>query len=142
MVATWTTFQNTKGVVQYNLQGTSLWKDANATVTLFTDGGTEKRQLFIHRATMTNLKPAKFYNYRVGNEDAGWSAIFSYRAPITGPDWSPVVAIYGDLGNVNGRSIGRLQTEAEMRSIDAVFHVGDFAYNMEDVSIPNTVSSI
>jgi len=62
--------------------------------------------------------------YRVGDENGGWSPLFSFRATPSGPNWSPVVAVYGDLGNRNGRSIGRLQTEAQYGTINAVFHIG------------------
>lgn len=59
--------------------------------------------------------------------DGGWSELFFFRGPQPSADWSPVLAIYGDLGNANGRSIGRLQTEAQFGSIDAVIHVGEFS---------------
>ncbi|XP_067939380.1 acid phosphatase type 7-like [Watersipora subatra] len=131
MVVTWTTFQNASGQVEYSLVGSKNWLSSVAETRLFVDGGPKHRQLFIHRAHMTSLKSAAKYIYRVGDEDAGWSALFSFKTTPAGPEWSPVLAVYGDLGNVNGRSIGRLQTEAEFGTIDSVLHIGDFAYNME-----------
>lgn len=61
--------------------------------------------------------------YHAGSED-GWSELFEFKAMQNGSDWSPWLAVYGDLGNVNGQSIPRLQEEAQRRSIDAVLHVG------------------
>ncbi len=44
------------------------------------------------------------------------------------------MALYGDMGNINAVSLPRLQAEAEVGMYDMIFHVGDFAYNMEDVN--------
>lgn len=41
------------------------------------------------------------------------------------------MAIYGDLGNENGQSLGRLQQETQNNMYDAILHVGDFAYDMD-----------
>lgn len=44
-----------------------------------------------------------------------------------GTDWSPRLAVYGDLGNVNGQSIPRLQEEVQNGNFDAVLHVGGYS---------------
>lgn len=49
-------------------------------------------------------------------------------------NWAPSIAIYGDMGNVNAQSLPRLQAETQDGMYDAIIHVGDFAYNMDDVS--------
>ena len=41
-----------------------------------------------------------------------------------GQDWSPRLAIFGDMGNVNARSLPRIQLEADKGMYDAVIHVG------------------
>lgn len=38
------------------------------------------------------------------------------------------------MGNENPRSLGRLQKDAQSGAFDVVLHVGDFAYDMYDVS--------
>jgi hypothetical protein len=48
-------------------------------------------------------------------------------------DWAPKFAIYGDMGNINPQSLTRLQEETALGYYDAILHVGDFAYNMNDV---------
>lgn len=50
-----------------------------------------------------------------------------------GTDWSPTLAVYGDLGNENAQSLTRLQRETDHGMYDAVLHVGDFAYDMNSV---------
>ncbi|CAG2120992.1 unnamed protein product, partial [Medioppia subpectinata] len=49
-----------------------------------------------------------------------------------GIDWSPKIAIYGDLGNVLAESLGPLQEEAQQGVYDMIMHLGDFAYDLHD----------
>jgi hypothetical protein len=51
--------------------------------------------------------------------------------PRNDSDWIPHLAVFGDLGNENGRSVPQLQEEAQHGMYDAVFHIGDFAYDMD-----------
>lgn len=51
--------------------------------------------------------------------------------PSQDPNWSPIVAVYGDLGLENGRSFPYLQAEAQLHVINAVLHAGDIAYNLD-----------
>lgn len=37
------------------------------------------------------------------------------------------------MGNVNAQSLPQLQKETLLGYYDAILHVGDFAYNMDDV---------
>lgn len=50
-------------------------------------------------------------------------------------DWSPHFVFFGDLGNTNAQSLPRLQEEAQMGMYDAILHVGDFAYDMDSVTV-------
>jgi hypothetical protein len=77
---------------------------------------------------LINLIPV----YHCGS-DLGWSDMFYFQAKPGGTDWSPQLAVYGDLGNDNAQSLTRLQRETQEQFYDAIIHVGDFAYNMEDV---------
>jgi hypothetical protein len=56
-----------------------------------------------------------------------------FRAMPEGTDWSPMLAVYGDLGNENAQSLTRIQLETQQGMYDAVLHVGDFAYDMDTV---------
>lgn len=62
MVVTWTTFNKTESKVEYSLLGGRLFEmTARGNATLFVDSGKEKRQMYIHRVTLTDLKPAAVY---------------------------------------------------------------------------------
>lgn len=47
-----------------------------------------------------------------------------------GSDWSPSIALFGDMGNENAQSLARLQQETQNGMYDTIIHVGDFAYDM------------
>ena len=51
--------------------------------------------------------------------------MYTFTAMDAGSDWSPRFAIFGDLGNVNAQSVGRLQEETQAGHFDAVLHVGE-----------------
>ena len=61
--------------------------------------------------------------YVVGNEYE-LSEKFSFQAMKDGQDWSPRLAIFGDMGNVNSRSLVRLEREADQGMYDAIIHLG------------------
>ncbi|XP_054714033.1 acid phosphatase type 7-like [Uloborus diversus] len=129
MMVTWVTMDPTNtSTVEYGLR--KLDHTQTGTVSKFVDGGSEARVLFIHRVLLTDLKPNTEYVYHCGSDD-GWSAIFWFTTLKTGTDWSPNFAIFGDLGNVNGQSIPRLQEEVQKNHFDVLLHVGDIAYNMD-----------
>ncbi|KAL9954279.1 hypothetical protein ACROYT_G041794 [Oculina patagonica] len=131
MMVTWVTLAFTNySIVEYNKVGFPLTLRASGGVTKFTDGGPAHRVLFIHRVKLTGLVPGQRYDYHVGGYD-GWSELFAFNALKSGEDWSPRIALYGDLGSVNAKSIAFLQQEAQEGKYDAFLHIGDFAYNME-----------
>ena len=41
-----------------------------------------------------------------------------------GINWSPRLAIYGDMGSTNARSLPRLTNETDSGNLDAILHVG------------------
>lgn len=62
MVITWTTFDFTESMVEYGVWGGKLFSDtAKGNCTLFTDGGSEKRKMYIHKVTIPDLKPGAKY---------------------------------------------------------------------------------
>lgn len=70
-----------------------------------------------------------FTDYRCGSE-LGWSALYNFKAVPDSTSWSPRLAIYGDLGAENPQSLPRLQKEAQEGMYDAIYHIGDFGYDM------------
>jgi acid phosphatase type 7 len=64
----------------------------------------------------------------------GWSDLFTFTTIKEGSDWSPRLAVFGDMGNKNAQSLPRLQQETQRGHFDTILHVGDFAYDMDTVS--------
>ena len=58
--------------------------------------------------------------------------MYNFQTLPDSSDWSPRFVVYGDLGNSNGRTIGRLQDEVQQNRYDVLLHVGDLAYDMHD----------
>lgn len=64
MLVTWTTLNKTETIVEYGLLGSKLFQmRAKGEATLFVDSGEEKRKMFIHRVTLTGLRPAASYGW-------------------------------------------------------------------------------
>jgi len=61
--------------------------------------------------------------YHCGYSNA-WSSLYTFTAMPAGSNWSPRFAVFGDMGNVNAQSVGRLQEETQAGHFDAVLHVG------------------
>ncbi|KAK3914980.1 Acid phosphatase type 7 [Frankliniella fusca] len=136
IVITWSTGNKTDSIVKYGGGGQLLQTKAGS-CSLFVDGGSKKASQYIHRVTLyyeepDSLQPETKYYYHVGS-DRGWSAIYWFMTPPENlNEWAPSIAIYGDMGNVNAQSLPRLQAETQAGNYDAIIHVGDFAYNMDD----------
>ena len=41
-----------------------------------------------------------------------------------GTNWSPRLAIYGDMGSINAQSLPTLSSETDAGHFDAILHVG------------------
>ncbi|KAK6040951.1 Ser/Thr phosphatase family protein [Cooperia oncophora] len=144
VVVTWLTFDDTeKSLVNYGLiTDKKLEKVSEGLCSEFIDTPKSKMKRYIHRShyfwsdAWENisyswrifLSPAA--EYRVGS-DHGWSAIYKFTALTPRDDGGYEIAVFGDLGNQNGRSLGKLQRMAQDGDIDMVLHVGDFAYNLD-----------
>ncbi|KAG8539092.1 hypothetical protein GDO81_021458 [Engystomops pustulosus] len=125
MTVTWSTFNWTPSVVEFNpLPGPPSFNlTAYGSTDLFVDGGPKHRKIFIHRVTLENLKPGQKYVYHCGSS-LGWSPQFYFRVLQDGSSWGPRLAVYGDMGNDNAQSLSRLQKETQMEMYDAILHVG------------------
>nr|XP_019606871.1 PREDICTED: acid phosphatase type 7 isoform X2 [Rhinolophus sinicus] len=131
MTVTWTTWVPTLSEVQFGVQLTGpLPLRAKGTASLFVDGGHLRRKLYIHRVTLRGLLPGIQYVYRCGSSQ-GWSRRFRFRALNDGPHWSPRLAVFGDMGTDNPKALPRLRRDTQQGMYDAVLHVGDFAYDMD-----------
>ncbi|XP_046382469.1 acid phosphatase type 7 isoform X2 [Ischnura elegans] len=114
-------------VVEYGIGGLIL--RAIDIPTAFVDGGSLKRKQYIHKVKLVDLQPGTKYTYHCGSP-LGWSSLYTFVTMKDGVDWSPFLAVYGDMGNINAQSLPRLQEEVQRGMYDAILHVGDFAYDM------------
>lgn len=78
---------------------------------------------------LKGLTSEQTYVYHCGSH-LGWSSEFWFVVPRNDSDWSPRVAIFGDMGNENAQALPRLQVETHYGMYDAAIHIGDFAYDM------------
>ncbi|XP_076833780.1 acid phosphatase type 7 isoform X2 [Brachyhypopomus gauderio] len=132
MVITWTTLNETDTMVEYSLWGGKLFSlSTKGNSTVFIDGGLEKRKIYIHQVTLSDLKPGSAYVYHCGSGE-GWSDVFSFTALNESTSFSPKFALFGDMGNENPQSLARLQKETQMGMYDVILHIGDFAYDMHE----------
>ena len=67
----------------------------------------------------------QYPEYHCGGND-GWSSVFRFTALKDGVEWSPRIALYGDLGSVNAKSLSYLQQEVQRGHFDAILHVGRY----------------
>uniref|UniRef100_A0A915PRR4 Purple acid phosphatase n=1 Tax=Setaria digitata TaxID=48799 RepID=A0A915PRR4_9BILA len=144
MWITWLTYNDTfSSVVEYGI--TDLRWSAKGDSTLFIDGGRQKSRRYIHRILLHDLIPGAIYQYHVGSE-YGWSPVYRFKALEDKANSKYIYAVYGDLGSVNARSLGKIQQQAQRSLIDIVLHVvneaeqkqmkviiysGDMAYNLD-----------
>ncbi|EJD75412.1 nucleotide pyrophosphatase/phosphodiesterase [Loa loa] len=129
MWITWLTYNDTfSSVVEYGISDLQWSVKGNST--LFIDGGEQKSRRYIHRVLLTDLIPGTIYQYHVGSQ-YGWSSIYRFKAVQNLTDYEYIYAVYGDLGVVNARSLGKVQQQAQRSLIDAVLHIGDMAYNLD-----------
>jgi hypothetical protein len=52
-----------------------------------------------------------------------WSEVFKFKA-IKSSNFSPRLAVFGDLGHENGRSIPQLKADVQSGLYDAILHIG------------------
>jgi len=132
VVLTWSTVSKANySMVEYGSTMFDLSSTSTGFSSEFVDGGNLHSTQYIHRVHLYGLEPNSTYYYHVGGI-RGWSPVFGFRTvPQETTGWPLTLAVYGDLGVVNSRSLIRLQQEAHQGVYDAMLHVGDFAYNMD-----------
>ncbi|KAH9527597.1 Acid phosphatase type 7 [Dermatophagoides farinae] len=128
MYVTWLTHEQPSGppVVEYGIQSGKYELKKHGNMTKFTTAYSR----YIYRVALEDLKPNTTYYYRCGFEQE-LSNEFNFRTrPQDQENWSPRIAVYGDMGLVNGQSFPFLKQQVSKNAYDAIFHVGDIAYDM------------
>ena len=62
-------------------------------------------------------------DYKVGSSDK-WSDVFTMTTLNTGKNWTPRLAVYGDMGTKNAQSLPTLKGETNAGKFDAILHLG------------------
>lgn len=65
-------------------------------------------------------------DYRCGGDDL-WSEVYTFKTLRSGEDWSPHIALYGDMGT-DGQSLSLLTSEALNGNFDVILHVGEHIF--------------
>ena len=110
-----------------------LTNKTSKNITKFVDDGPEKRVLYIHRVLLTNLEMGQKYIYICGSEQYGWTPPYQFTAMRNfskSTDTYPKIIFYGDFGDVDSVSLSSIESQVETSDIDAVLHIGDFAYDL------------
>ncbi|CAF0901288.1 unnamed protein product [Didymodactylos carnosus] len=129
MVVTWITLNEVNdSAVEYGIE--TFDKRVNGSVSIFNDGGSEKRKEYVHRVVLHELTPGQKYYYHCGSDLAGWSSVYWFTAMRNDSNFVVRMAIYGDMGKENAQSLARLQEETQANHFDLILHVGDMAYDM------------
>ncbi|KAK3102068.1 hypothetical protein FSP39_008520, partial [Pinctada imbricata] len=88
----------------------------------------EKGLQYLHRAVLKDLHPGQKYFYAVrGKDDRSVSEQFSFTVP--NPAKPVSVMVYGDMGT-KSTGLPYIVYESKQKHYDAVFHVGDVAYDL------------
>lgn len=141
---TWVTYTGTESWLKFRPLLCSLHADFVTVVgsyKIFNEGShSVPRFQCIHTAVMKNLNPDCYYEYLVGNNMV-WSSrhIISgrtpdYELPHQDSEHPVALVLVGDLGAdaFAQPTIDLLNEQAILRNFDAIVHLGDFAYELDD----------
>ncbi|CAF1151600.1 unnamed protein product [Adineta steineri] len=133
---------------QYGLNRLSLEWEANGTTLTYTASDMCEGQAtvwgpqkfidpgFMHTILLSDLHPSTMYFYRVGNDDDGWSSIYSFtNRPAINEDSEVTVIAFGDMGlapfATGAKStMDRVRTRVISSNITCLLHIGDISYAM------------
>jgi acid phosphatase type 7 len=132
---------------QYGLNSSLLQWEANGTTVTYTasDMCEGKATIwgpqnfidpgFMHTILLDDLQPSTTYFYRVGNNDEGWSSVYSFTNRPPNGDSEVILVAYGDMGLAPYASgaqstIERVRARVMSTNITCLLHIGDISYAM------------
>ena len=116
---------STSEIITWGLSPARLSNSVRSSSFVFSDKVSPMR---IHVGILTGLLPNTQYYYSVG----GNASSFKFTNEPIRPGFGKIYAIFGDLGLQDDYALPSLLQEASENAFDAVVHVGDYAYNLED----------
>lgn len=126
MGVSWVTLAGTDSIVKYGEDKNNLSSINIGSVDTYTKAGWVG---VIHRALMTNLKPATTYYYQVGADDnSGWSEIYSFTT--YNPNKELNFAVIADMAydTNSDNTVADLIKLVDQGQLDVVIHSGDISY--------------
>jgi len=130
VVAGFVTYEDLPSSPAIAMLGTSpsSMVEVKGTSVVFTEGS---RNYIMHYVPFRDLEPHKTYYYKVksGSSKCAWTDVVSFRAPYL--SGTTKLAVYGDMGHTTNNNMGNMKDDCEKGDIDAIFHMGDHAYNFE-----------
>ena len=130
MEVLWGTRIYSRSEVQYGLDQKNLIYKAKVKLDILSFSNA-KGCRYWHRAILDNLKPNLLYYYRISSGKL-FSEVYHFRSTRNGTNWSPKFMLYGDL-LTSSKSLPYILKEGK-NEYSAVFHLGDFAYDLHSES--------
>lgn len=128
MVVVWSTVVNCTSQVRYGKHPKILNNTVSSKVVYFNESNPLGRH-YLYRAELYNLTPDTLYYYYISNSyHVGITRYFNI--PPNGTNWSPSFILFGDLG-IQSHIHTVLTNEIRNGKYSAIFHVGDFGYDLE-----------
>ncbi|WAR25576.1 ACP7-like protein [Mya arenaria] len=129
MTVMWATEGYDSSVVEYHTgDRTQLQRAEGQTMKL--DDTNDAGLKHLHHVTLRNLGPKTKYFYQVrGQSDDTLSESYSFTVPPVHDGNTHMFMVYGDLGTQTN-NIQFLLQEALNEKYEAIFHIGDIAYNL------------
>ncbi|KAJ9581518.1 hypothetical protein L9F63_023309, partial [Diploptera punctata] len=127
IVVIWSTLKTTvESIVNYRVVKESFQYTSGNSFLFVNVNKNEKRDQYIHSVVLHNLKPGAKYEYICGSRFS-WSKMFWFVVPTNN---TVRLAIFGDMGYKNATSLPYLTTDVSKKMYDAIFHLGDIAYDL------------
>jgi len=88
---------------------------------------------YMHTILLEDIRPSAMYYYRVGTDEHGWSAIYSFTNRPASKEEAVYIVAYGDMGlapvELGAKpTIDRVTARVTSNNVTCVLHIGDISY--------------